>query len=268
MSKTQTRWAPIDWIPGIPIDKYQISDAGDVLNTYTDTLLKPQCVETGYMACTITDAPPAKSRKRKWGVTNRTTTHTAVLWISTAVARKFVVPELPIDIKHLAVYHLDGDICNNHYTNLEWRIGYHRNKMMRLTDRKRMLQLLKDHYTETPTTLSKMILDELGIEITPYTVGSLLSYNKNGFINSKHWELFGIEPPPKRNLRGVDEKLVRLICELICEYKSAYIVRVQLRNRHIQFRPNLVYEILHKISYTKISDEYFDFDEWTGVVVL
>ena len=255
-------WKPIDHIKGIPEDKYEISEDGRIRNKYwigiRDNIYIPSYVQerSGYVVAQLSDTRPNVRRRGAVPV------HNVLAWISKLVAIAFV--PIPDGFSHsdLTVHHLNGDKTDNHYQNLEWRFGD-----FRIEDRRRMLEIVKEHYNHFNNhDIAKMVQKELGFHVSETTIASVLSRDKNGNPKSKHWRLFGIDPsfftdkPMKKS-----SELVELICRTLCRFNGdKKKTRRYLLDNGINVSTNLVNNICKKYTYVKISDKYFDYNDWDG----
>lgn len=256
-------WKPIDFIKGIPEDKYEISEDGHIRNRYWIGIREDTSCpvyehpDSGYMMATLSDTRP-EVRRRK----DLTKPRYVMTWISRLVATAFVDIPDGFDEKDLTVYHIDGNKQNNHYTNLEWRLG-----IWKIEDRRRMLEIIKEHYDQFNNhDITKMIQKELGVHIPSTLVASLLQRKANGEAKSKHWKLFGIDTsfftgkPAKR-----DPVLIELICRSLCKFNGdRKATRHYLKSLNVSVPASLINSICKKYTYVKISDRFFDWNEWDG----
>lgn len=258
-------WKPIDFIKGIPKDKYEISEDGHIRNKYWDGIREDTSCpiyehpDSGYMMATLSDTRP-EVRRRK----NLSKPKYVMTWISRLVATAFVDIPDGFDEKDLTVYHIDGNKQNNHYSNLEWRIG-----IWKIEDRRRMLEIVKTHYDHFNNhDITRMIQKELGIHIPKTLVASLLQRTANGEAKSKHWRLFGIDPSFFTNKPlKTDPALIRLICETLCRFDGdRKETKKYLESLGLDVSAALIHSICKKYTHTKISDEYFDWDEFEGFI--
>ena len=96
MKETNTVWKPVVGYEGL----YEVSQNADVKNVLTRKILKPRVKKkTGYVDITL-----VKNKIRKTFLLHR------------LIAMAFIKN----DLTKLEVNHIDGDKCNNHYSNLEW----------------------------------------------------------------------------------------------------------------------------------------------------
>ena len=257
-------WKPIDFIEGIPADKYEISENGDIRNKYwigirddinVTVTLHP---ETKCPVVSLSNTRPKVYHAKKTSKTSKYVMYT----IARLVAEAFIAPPYDLNEDDLNVFHIDGDVMNNHYTNLEWRLGDYK-----IEDRKRMLEIIRDHHGSfSNSDIAKMIQKELGFKVTETLVLSTMQKDKDGKPKSKHWEILGVDPsfftnkPPKSN-----PDLIRLICSTLCRFNGdKKATRAYLKSMNITVRSELVNSILNKYSHSKISDEYFEYTEWDG----
>lgn len=83
---------------------YEIDEYGNIYSSYKKDFLCPTKDKDGYLQLSLCTETPGK---RIW------------IRVATLVLVTFVgLP--PIDMKDPTVNHIDSDISNNHYTNLEW----------------------------------------------------------------------------------------------------------------------------------------------------
>lgn len=88
---------------GIKSGMYKINECGDIYSEYTKNLMHPKTDKNGYLSIGL-----------------RTTYGKAKMFrVATLVLITFV-GDYPTSMKDPTVNHIDGDITNNHYTNLEW----------------------------------------------------------------------------------------------------------------------------------------------------
>lgn len=88
---------------GIKSGMYKINEYGDIYSGYTKNLMHPKTDKNGYLSIGL-----------------RTTYGKAKMFrVATLVLVTFV-SDYPTSMKDPTVNHIDGDITNNHYTNLEW----------------------------------------------------------------------------------------------------------------------------------------------------
>lgn len=88
---------------GIKSEMYKINEHGDIYSGYTKNLMHPKTDKNGYLSIGL-----------------RTTYGKAKMFrVATLVLVTFV-GDYPTSMKDPTVNHIDGDITNNHYTNLEW----------------------------------------------------------------------------------------------------------------------------------------------------
>ena len=88
---------------GIKSGMYEINEYGDIYSRYTKNLMHPKTDKNGYLSIGL-----------------RTTYGKAKMFrVATLVLVTFV-GDYPASMKDPTVNHIDGNITNNHYTNLEW----------------------------------------------------------------------------------------------------------------------------------------------------
>ncbi len=83
---------------------YKIDEYGNIFSNYLKDFLKPSKDKDGYLKIVLSNG----ARKDKTYVR-----------IATLVAYSFIGPP-SIEMKDPTINHIDGDILNNHYSNLEW----------------------------------------------------------------------------------------------------------------------------------------------------
>lgn len=88
---------------GIKPGMYKINEYGDIYSEYTKNLMHPKSDKNGYLSIGLR------------------TTHGKVKMfrIATLVLVTFV-GEYPVNMKDPTVNHIDGNVINNNYANLEW----------------------------------------------------------------------------------------------------------------------------------------------------
>lgn len=256
-------WIPIDNIKDIPADKYEISEDGHIRNKYwigiRDDITVPTSIQenSGYVIALLSDSRPNVRRR---GVNNRL--HNVLVWVSRLVAIAFVPIPDGFDEKDLTVFHINGDKADNHYQNLEWRIG-----SFKIEDRRRMLEIIKEHYDHFNNhDIAKMIQKELGFHVAETTVASVLQRDRHGNPKSKHWRLFGIDPSffTNKPLKKSDE-LITFICRTLCKFNGdTKKTRKYLSDLGVDADSKLINSICKKYTYVKISDRYFDYNDWDG----
>lgn len=263
-------WKPVDWIPGIPTDKYQISSEGRLRNMYwegtRDSLIVPltRQYETGYVIAQISDRIHTPGRRRK----GLKPPLLKSLWISKAVARAFIPTPYGIDPDGLNVFHLNDDITDNHVENLEWRIGNSQKTMFRIDDRKRVLEIIAENYMLSSIKISGIIRKELGIKMHPGTIQALLCHKPDGTMKSKQYKLLGVdtsEMESKYKPFKLPNDIVDKVCIALCAYNGDVKLAFEdLQNNEVPVvTQGDVKRILEKRSYCYLSDSYFDYDPWT-----
>lgn len=90
--------------PGVKPGLYTIDEFGNIYSFYKQGYMSPVTDKDGYLKLALSGG----SRNNKCYVR-----------IATLVAYHFIGAP-PTNIKDPTINHIDGDILNNHYTNLEW----------------------------------------------------------------------------------------------------------------------------------------------------
>lgn len=259
-------WRPIDWIDGIPEDKYEISSHGRLRCLYwegiRDTMMPLAKNKSGYITAHLTDTKRIGERER-----NLKPSLKKIVWIAKCVALAFVPPPLGINPHELQVYHTDGNVSNNHSYNLEWRIGNSRDRMWKVEDRRRLLQIIVDNHELPHTKIVEIVRRELGIKVSVSTIDSLLCHNPNGSMKSKQYELLGVDTTPLTlsYIPKLNEKIVRHICKLLCKYDGDIIkTQHELEDEGYSYDYNAIYRIRNQLAYVYISSEYFDYNKRRG----
>ena len=88
---------------GIKSGMYKINEYGDIYSEYTKNLMHPKSDKDGYLSIGLKTVCGKVKMFR----------------VATLVLVTFI-GECPASIKDPTVNHIDGNIVNNHYTNLEW----------------------------------------------------------------------------------------------------------------------------------------------------
>lgn len=88
---------------GIKSGMYKINEYGDIYSGYTKNLMHPKTDKNGYLSIGL-----------------RTTYGKAKMFRAATLVLVTFVSDYPTSMKDPTVNHIDGDITNNHYTNLEW----------------------------------------------------------------------------------------------------------------------------------------------------
>ena len=134
MSDTdQERWKYINWVDGIPHDKYKISDRGRLFNCYTGNILGSWYDKSGDRVVSIltdSDCKRIALRARKQILTR-------FIYIDRTVAIAFIYK--PKELNRYRVEHLDGDPMNCEYTNLLWYEWHpHKEELPKLYSNRRL----------------------------------------------------------------------------------------------------------------------------------
>jgi hypothetical protein len=256
-------WRPIDWVDGIPEDKYEISSHGRIRCLYwegiRDVMLPLNKNKEGYIIANLTN-----TTRMEDGYKKDKRTINKLVWVAKLVALAFVSPPPGINPHELQVYHTDGNISNNHSYNLEWRIGNSRNRMWKIEDRRRLLQIIVDNYELPHIKIVEIVRKELGIKVSTSTIDALLCHNPNGTMKSKQYELLGVDTTPLtlNYIPKLNEKIVRHICKLLCKYDGDIIkTQHELNSEGYPYNYNAIYRIRNQLSYVYISSEYFDYNK-------
>lgn len=88
---------------------YRINERGDIISKKSGKILKPKINEDGYLVISlcVNEIEHGKTHKRK------------MFGIAQLVARTYI-GNPPDDMEDPTVDHIDGNRCNNHFTNLRW----------------------------------------------------------------------------------------------------------------------------------------------------
>ena len=88
---------------GIKSGMYKINEYGNIYSEYTKNLMRPKADKDGYLSIGL----------------KTTDGKTRMFRVATLVLVTFI-GECPTSIKDPTVNHIDGNVVNNHYMNLEW----------------------------------------------------------------------------------------------------------------------------------------------------
>lgn len=265
MNALNEEWKPIDWLHGIPKDKYMISSMGRVKNTYTDRILENLLHTTQLYYYTIITNSRRGSKYKKDPNDISMPCKSRILWISSAVATAFIPTPYGIDPKYLVAYHIDDDPLNNSIDNLEWRFGTHRDTAMRPDERKRLLELIVQYNSDMGYSIAKtaqVIREQHGMNVTAPVIQALIRKNPDGSMCSNHWELLGVNPKHvKSSSKGFTEEQLRFMCKALCENKGAVTKTLRyLESVGIRVSSTFLSNLKNKYSHIKISDQYFEYD--------
>ena len=145
-------------------DIYLISEYGDIYSKYYRRKLKASKDKDGYLKISLN----TKDGKRK------------SFRIATLVTSTFI-GKCPFDMKDPTVNHIDGNILNNHYTNLEW--------MERAENSRKRIHIAKGSLNGTA------ILNEDDVEkICELLISSNMSFDEIGI-------LFNVEKSTVSNIK-------------------------------------------------------------------
>ena len=264
------KWKFIDWIEGIPVWKYKISNMGRLFST---------CERGGFISirnnhgtalATITNKPDDMAGK---------TLVKTSLAIAKAVATAFVPPPKGYTIQDchntLSVKHLDGDCMNNRADNLTWSVNTcNPNSIISPADMGKIIRIIAMHPTETVQKLKLIIRESLGddIIIADSTI-CRLRYHKDdldGYFN----DIFEREGFTENRVR--DEQLyeqfsnaqIHFICQKLIENGGSPLLTARACILDDRFQNKAGFDeedLAHLASHIKtkhvwrdISDKYFD----------
>lgn len=91
-------------LDGVKSGLYEIEEDGRIWSNYKKGYLNPSQDKDGYLRISLSSG--TRNKKRYFRIAN-------------LVAIFFIGPP-PVDLKDPTVNHIDGNITNNHFTNLEW----------------------------------------------------------------------------------------------------------------------------------------------------
>lgn len=132
--------------------KYSISEYGDIYSEYHKKILKPKKDKDGYLTIALVTNDGSRRFFR----------------IATLVTIAFI-GDYPKDMKDPTVNHIDGNILNNHYTNLEW--------MERATNSK-----LRFHSSKGELNGSALLTENCVREICQKLLNTEMTYSEIGDI--------------------------------------------------------------------------------------
>lgn len=246
----QEEWRYIDWVRGIQSDKYQISNIGRLRDTYKNKI-RAQSINSSGRYQVLLNNGPRKPFVQK------------MIQVARCVAMAFVPVGFPCDPNKLHIRHKDGNFLNNNADNLQWIMKHTNGVFLSLEDRYTILQIIKDHINEPVSKIAKLCSTTLNKSVSAQLILEWTATNPDGSMKSNIYDTLNVDPTPfkkERTVLKIPDEDVHLICQLLVEAKGDIRKVYELFPSQLKNIPQkTVQHILWKNTYTRISDEYFEY---------